>query len=194
MGIDNLSESRKLATVIAVLALLVMDAFGWKGVAFVLTACLVVVLTLWAIVAPDDEKGPTPDLSDPDAVRYCPVCGAGYGTSISRCADCDVDLLTRSELEMQKPSDEPRKDIGAVVPLCNVSHAEAWLLAAELEQAEIPFYTKEHGIQGIHFGGVKLPAVDFFIPEAKFEEAERLLSKIEESEEHHLLDEWTEHD
>jgi hypothetical protein len=39
------------------------------------------------------------DLSDTHAAGYCPVCGAGYTAGPTHCADCDRELLSRSEVE-----------------------------------------------------------------------------------------------
>ena len=50
------------------------------------------------------------DLSDADAEAFCPACGAGYTSRRSRCADCDQELLPRSEIEtMLAGVDEPEK-------------------------------------------------------------------------------------
>ena len=42
---------------------------------------------------------PVFDLSDPDAAAFCPACGAGYTAGRLRCADCDQELLPRSDIE-----------------------------------------------------------------------------------------------
>jgi hypothetical protein len=47
------------------------------------------------------------DLSDADAAMFCPVCAAGYTARISRCADCDRDLLPRSEIEKLGKDPQP---------------------------------------------------------------------------------------
>jgi hypothetical protein len=39
------------------------------------------------------------DLSDGNAAAFCPACGAGYTAGRERCADCDQELLPRSEVE-----------------------------------------------------------------------------------------------
>jgi hypothetical protein len=39
------------------------------------------------------------DLSDTHAEAFCPACGAGYTAGHSRCADCDQELLPRSQIE-----------------------------------------------------------------------------------------------
>ncbi|HXV65405.1 MAG TPA: hypothetical protein VEK15_32215 [Vicinamibacteria bacterium] len=132
-------------------------------------------------VEPDGR--PSFDLSDPDAVAYCPACGAGYGRNADRCVECDMELLPRAEVEKRVARDQPQKELGTTISLCTLANAEAWLLAAELKQAGIPFFTKEHGILGINFAGVKLPAVEFVVPMEKVEGARRVLSDIEEREE-----------
>jgi hypothetical protein len=46
------------------------------------------------------------DLSDADAAAFCPSCGAGYAAGRSRCEDCDLDLLPRSEIEAARAGTE----------------------------------------------------------------------------------------
>jgi membrane protease YdiL (CAAX protease family) len=134
------------------------------------------------IVEPDEKGRPTFDLSDPDAVSYCPSCGDGYRPEAIRCVDCDVELLPRSVIEGRKASDEPRRDFGVTVPFCRADQAEAWLLGAELEHAGIPFFTKEHAVQGMPFGGARSSVIEFFVPKEKIEEAESVLSNLEDFE------------
>jgi hypothetical protein len=50
------------------------------------------------------------DLSDPDAAMFCPACGAGYTAGRSRCADCDRELLGRSEIEKRLRAVEPEPE------------------------------------------------------------------------------------
>ena len=47
------------------------------------------------------------DLSDPDAVGYCPACGYGYTARASRCKSCDVALISRAEAEAARRKAEP---------------------------------------------------------------------------------------
>jgi hypothetical protein len=66
------------------------------------------------------------DLSDDSAAAFCPACGAGYTAGRNRCADCDEELLSRSEVESMlaaaggeaEPSipDEPEPVAGAGEP------------------------------------------------------------------------------
>ncbi len=46
------------------------------------------------------------DLSDADAAAFCPACGAGFTAGRSRCEDCAVDLLPRSEIEAARETSE----------------------------------------------------------------------------------------
>lgn len=78
-------------------------------------------------------------------------------------------------------------DPGPIVSFYTAERIEAEFLGAELERAGIPFFTKEHQVQGIHFGGLKTGAVEFFVPEDKLEEAENVLDSLES-----LADESTE--
>ncbi len=48
---------------------------------------------------PPVVEAPVFDLSDDHAAAFCPACGAGYTAGYIRCADCDTDLLPRSEIE-----------------------------------------------------------------------------------------------
>ncbi len=126
-------------------------------------------------VEPEVERRPAFDLSDVDTVGYCPACGAGYRQNTGRCVDCGIELLPRSEVERLQASDtellrrsederveasgEPQRDAGVTVPFCRMEQAEALLFAAELQQAGIPFFSKEHWVQGIPFGGVKMTII-----------------------------------
>ncbi len=57
------------------------------------------------------------DLSDPDAVAFCPSCGSGYRAGASRCTDCDSELVPRSWAETR--AGERRVD-DAPVPLADI--------------------------------------------------------------------------
>lgn len=72
------------------------------------------------------ETGSIPefDLSDPDAVAYCPSCGSGYRVGPVRCVDCDRELLPRSSVEA-----------GAIGPAIETNGAEAPVLLADVENS-----------------------------------------------------------
>lgn len=41
------------------------------------------------------------DLSDPDAISFCPSCGAGYTARVVQCTDCNEELVPRSRVEVE---------------------------------------------------------------------------------------------
>lgn len=81
------------------------------------------------------------DLSDPDAVAFCPSCASGYRATAIRCADCDRDLLPRSwvEARSKEPAMEPNS-AGATVLLADVENTfKAQLLASVLSDEGVWF-------------------------------------------------------
>jgi hypothetical protein len=93
----------------------------------------------------DETAGEPPefDLSDPDAVAFCPSCGSGYRAGTIRCWDCDSELVPRSSVEaranqphLERESDEP-------VPLSDLTNSyRAHVLGSLLNDEGIWFATE----------------------------------------------------
>ena len=83
------------------------------------------------------------DLSDPDAVRFCPSCGSGYTARVTRCEACDTALVSRAEVEAGTLAvdDEvaPTAETGEVVLVQVSDRTEADLVAGALERAGVPY-------------------------------------------------------
>jgi hypothetical protein len=94
------------------------------------------------------EEPPLPlpefDLSDPDAVAFCPGCGAGYRAGPLVCTDCGTDLRPRSWVESNPgASEEPGADPVALADVDNLFRAH--VLASALRDQEIWFLTQPAG-------------------------------------------------
>ena len=89
------------------------------------------------------------DLSDPDAVAFCPSCGAGYTAGATECVDCQVELWSparvkeelqhRTENELDVSGDAAATvDNTTPVLLCSIyDPLEAGEVERELSEARI---------------------------------------------------------
>ncbi len=110
---------------------------------------------------------------------YCPQCGAEYRPGFSRCADCDVDLVT----ELPRRSD-PKLELVKVFETGNAALIP--LIESLLHEAEIEFLTKGENLQdlfgigrvGTGFNTVLGP-VQFWVRQEDEEMARRLLLEFE---------------
>jgi len=112
------------------------------------------------------------DLSDPDAVAYCPSCGSGYRTGPVRCVDCDRQLLPRSWVEARTlgPAVEP-DGVDAPVLLADVENSfKAHLLGSALHDEGI-WFASEPSAWG---------AVRFLVLPRDLDLARRMLSDLDE--------------
>jgi hypothetical protein len=81
---------------------------------------------------------------------FCPKCGGEYVESITRCSECDVDLI-------HEPPSEPTMDEeDALVPVLRTGDPLVVALAKSLlDGAGIDFFVKGEGIQDLFaFGRV----------------------------------------
>ncbi len=122
------------------------------------------------------------DLSDPDAVAFCPSCGSGYTARATRCEPCDVALIPRAQAETAS-TEAPPSDIDeaaadeATVSLCQlVDPAKANLLGLELEQAGVPYWVRMTPLDPFGLPGF----TEFRVPERYIDEARDGLRRIEE--------------
>jgi hypothetical protein len=98
-----------------------------------------------------DTAGPPPefDLSDPDAVLFCPSCGSGYRAGSSRCSDCDTGLVPRSSAETRASEGEVND---SPVPLADIEGAyRAHVLGSLLNDEGIWFATEASGAGAVRF-------------------------------------------
>ncbi len=119
------------------------------------------------------------DLSDPDAVSFCPSCGAGYTARAARCTDCDESLLPRSWAEARLR--EVESDRQATAPLCRLDDRlkAAWL-ESQLEEARIQFFVRELGPQqGLLASGLG-GLLEFVVSQEDIERAGELLLGLDE--------------
>lgn len=82
------------------------------------------------------------DLSDPDAVAFCPVCGSGYTARVARCEPCNAALVPRAEVEagtLAVDEEAPTAETGEVVLVQVSDRGEADLVAGALERAGVPY-------------------------------------------------------
>jgi hypothetical protein len=123
------------------------------------------------------------DLSGPDAVAYCPSCGYGYTARATRCARCDVALISRAEAEAARreaersapdETDEETEETGV---LCELEDTKvlAGLLSIALWEAGVPclFRGRTHAEAGV-------PVLQCRVPIRYLDEARRILAQVEE--------------
>ena len=121
------------------------------------------------------------DLSDPDAVSFCPSCGSGYTARAARCTDCGENLISRSRAEAQMQEAVDASDIRATVPLCRLEdRLKASLLESGLEEAQVKFFVRELGVQpGLASRGLG-GLFEFVVSEEDLDRAEQILSRLDE--------------
>lgn len=123
---------------------------------------------------------PKYDLSDPDALFFCPTCGSGYTAKATRCVDCDELLVPRSWVESQMHEQSQQHDTGEAVRLCRVvDRFEANFLKEELDTAGIPFMVKELDVQASLLSGAVAGNFDFFVTEHDLPRALDLVHRLE---------------
>jgi len=122
------------------------------------------------------------DLSDPDAVAYCPSCGSGYTARARRCEPCEVALVPRAEIAAAAgPAPEPVAEASDAAEETRAlwrttDPAMAALLGLELQQAAVPYWAREAP------GDFVPSVVEIRVPERYFEEALAALRRVEERE------------
>jgi hypothetical protein len=127
------------------------------------------------------------DLSDPDAVAYCPSCGSGYTARARRCEPCDVALVPRAAIEAASgPAPGPDEEASGAAEETELlwrtsDPAAAGLLRLELEQAAVPYWVRAAPFAFISLAGVP-DVVEIRVPKRCLEEARAALHRIEERE------------
>jgi hypothetical protein len=130
-------------------------------------------------LALDETVEPDYNLSDPDAVSFCPSCGAGYTAMAVRCQDCDQELVPRSWVEFRAPAAKAPGDTGDAVHLCEIlGRIKAGRLELELAEAGIRFFTRPQHLLGV--GGGLHGAIDFFVASKDLERAKGILLTVQE--------------
>jgi len=119
------------------------------------------------------------DLSDPDAVAFCPSCNSGYTARVTRCPPCDVALIPREEVEAAAGELPPDFDEAgeSTVLLCRLDDpAKGHLLGVELERAGVPYWPRSTPFDPL--GGIP-NAVEFRVPARYADQARRALRRVE---------------
>jgi hypothetical protein len=122
-----------------------------------------------------DESAVRPrdfDLSDPDAVAFCPSCGSGYRAGATRCTDCDSELVPRSWVEARANERdlEGESDEGPV-PLSEIENSyRAHVLGSLLNDERIWFATETS----------RWGAVRFLVLTRDLDAAREVLSDVEQ--------------
>jgi hypothetical protein len=134
---------------------------------------------------------PEYDLSDPDAVAFCPSCGSGYTARVARCQPCDVALVSRAEVERGAAEPAPDEDEAeaewapegvageaeSTELLCRMEDPVKWeQLADDLHEAGVPYWPRSSRWQSL--GGAP-PFVEFRVPARYLDAARRVLARLE---------------
>ena len=125
------------------------------------------------------------DLFDPDAVHFCPQCGAGYTANThSNVSIAAPDLVPRSWIEAQEREKQKEREASSretVVHLCRLNNRLlASLLEAALDEAGVAFSITDAGIQaGLRQQGLS-GHFEFVVVEKDFEKARSILLQLEE--------------
>ncbi len=125
------------------------------------------------------RQQPEFDLSDPDAVSFCPVCGASFNAVALRCVDCDEDLVPRSWVELRDQQQAPDPWDETVLLRKMAGPIEAGRLELELAEAGIRFYSQPHGVVGLGHGGLQ-GTVNFFVLGEDLDRANGILNRLKE--------------
>ncbi len=131
--------------------------------------------------APDEPIGaalelklsdPEFDLSDPDAVAFCPRCGSGYRAGPLVCVDCQTELRPRSWVETRpEPASDPSVDEVVLADVENPFRAD--VLRSALHDQGVWFAEQPTGWS----------ALRFVVRPIDLELARELLADIDESAE-----------
>ena len=120
---------------------------------------------------------------------FCPKCGAEYIDGISRCADCEVDLVK------QKPDEQRPEYVNFVTVYETGNPAIISIAKSILDSADIPYYMKGEGVQDL-FGGGRIGTgfnplvgpVQIQVDEKQVSVARELLSELDSSEVENVAD------
>jgi hypothetical protein len=126
---------------------------------------------------------PEYDLTDPDAVAFCPSCGSGYTARVARCEPCDRGLVPRREIEAARAGADAADaaaagQAGEIATLCRLDDpGRAERLRQALEEAGIPFWADEAPLP---VPGLAVPSTEFRVPAGRLEAARRALDALDE--------------
>jgi hypothetical protein len=118
------------------------------------------------------------DLSDQDAVAFCPSCGAGYLAGVTRCDDCGLQLEARSVIEARVARDRSKAEEtgGMKIVYSTQRPLVAQMLTHTLQEHEIPAR-----VEGQEANQKLAQPVTIWVPEEHYTEAQRIISHIEDS-------------
>jgi len=116
---------------------------------------------------------------------YCPRCGIEFREGFSKCSDCNIDLVS------DPPSFEQETIEWRDMVTIKIIDDQSFLMVAKsiIESAEIPFFTKNEGVQELFgFGrvgtGFNIAAgpIEIQVPKEYAEEALTLLESAEQDD------------
>jgi hypothetical protein len=119
------------------------------------------------------------DLSDPDAVAFCPSCGAGYLAGVTHCSQCEVELESRAAIEVQVAQDALATPTGGSTRevYSTTRPLDAQMLMHALQEKGVA--AELHGQSSSHHLG---QPVSIWVPEEQSAVAGRIISIIEASQ------------
>lgn len=113
----------------------------------------------------------------------CPKCGREYEDGSTRCSDCDIDLVKRSEYGAEsRQNDKIVTGERNLVKVKNVSDDfEAWTIIDLLEKHNIPCIKKEREA-GSYLKiamGYSVYGADIYVDEQNYDEAMELINSLQ---------------
>lgn len=108
-------------------------------------------------------------------MSWCSKCKAEYIDGVTRCGDCDVELIDeKSETE----EDIVNKPVDWAL-LKNFSESETYVIETLLKEEGIPVLKRRRGVGGYLkvSAGMSIFGVDIYVPSEELNRAKELLEK-----------------
>ncbi len=108
---------------------------------------------------------------------FCPVCKAEYRPGFTRCADCDVDLVSSLPEQQPQPTEAERADLESPELLWTGIDGGAFArITAALGEAEIAFNDEEPGAR-LLYSSMRHP-LEIWIQKVDHNAARRVLAEV----------------